>query len=120
MKKGIYVNDKNHVVYCGNRKPKDPPGMTWIDVPSDQLPEDQIRVDGKYLYEWVDGSIKKVSDYNKLKQSEPAKAALMSTDTDSIRSIREFILLKFKDDPDLPPFLLTHEDNAKTERAKLK
>lgn len=54
------------------------------------------------------------------RESDIAKEKLLQIDKKSIRSIREFLVLKFGDDPDFPSFLSVHEEEAKAERAKIK
>lgn len=49
-----------------------------------------------------------------------AKAELAQIDTQSLRSMREFILAKFPADPLLPVALASHESAAAIARAKIK
>lgn len=49
-----------------------------------------------------------------------AKAELTQIDAHSVRSMREFFLAKFPNDPLLPPELATHNAAALTQRAKIK
>ena len=51
--------------------------------------------------------------------NDVARRELEAIDMRSVRSIREFILLKFADDPDLPVQLADHELAAVSERQKL-
>lgn len=48
-----------------------------------------------------------------------AKRNLDNIDKKSIRSIREFIIAKFGDDPLMSEFLKTHESDSKVERDKI-
>lgn len=52
--------------------------------------------------------------------NETTKASLAAIDALSVRAMREFIALKFANDPQLPAQLVTHETSAQVERAKLK
>ncbi len=59
-------------------------------------------------------------DKQAIDQENEAKSNLIQIDAKSIRSIREFLVLKFSTDPDFPSFLVAHEEEAKAERVKIK
>jgi len=65
---------------------------------------------------FVDGAWIEDADKIAAKQAEEAKAKLAEIDLNSIRSIREWIAKQ----PDCPSFLTVYENEAITERAKLK
>ena len=52
-------------------------------------------------------------------RNSDAKNKLERIDRESVRGLREFIMTKFADDPDLPTQLLDHEAAAILERAKI-
>jgi len=54
------------------------------------------------------------------KEISDAFVELENIDLKSIRPIREFLIMKFSEDPDLPTFLSEFESKAKSERKKIR
>lgn len=54
------------------------------------------------------------------REDQRVRGELVAIDIASIRSLREFVLAKFADDPDLPSFLVDYEVEAQSNRAKIK
>lgn len=58
-------------------------------------------------------------DKRKADNNGRVKNELSTIDVETVRCIREFLLLKFDGDPDLPVYLQQHEDAAEAKRAEL-
>lgn len=55
---GIYINNAGEIVYAGRRKPMDPPGQVWHDLPRDYWPPGDLIQNGHYAWQFVDGRVK--------------------------------------------------------------
>jgi len=56
MEKGIYINEKNEVVFFGHRKGKDPDGMEFHICEENEIPL-QLKRGGKFTKKFIDGVI---------------------------------------------------------------
>lgn len=62
MEKGFYHNGDNEVVFCGNRKPVDPAGLTWVQGHQNEWSEPLTDL-GLSTHIWDGTSIVENPDY---------------------------------------------------------
>lgn len=56
MERGFYINGNNEITFCGNRKPVDPAGATWVEGFEAEWPEKLIE-NNNYTTLFVNGAV---------------------------------------------------------------
>ena len=105
MDRGIYINKDKGIVFSGNRKPVDPDGQTWVDVPDAQWPE-KLKSDGLFTHLWDGSNIIINPEYLTNK-------ALEDTRLDGIESEKESSGLKSVSIDQAKAFIASKIDTAK-------
>lgn len=76
MDRGIYINQKNEVVFAGNRKKTDPSGLNWKKISENDLPNQLIDL-GVHMWICPGSDVIENPDYTIAKDAADVETARM-------------------------------------------